>query len=258
MNNLPHTWEKEKKLLLFTLAATLFWGLLAHGYGIMDSNFSHDSLTEFNGIKIFNGQGFKLEVDGVVYDMGDFLAKLYNPINDFLAVYPAIKQYKGELKDATFLYAELPEKDGEQVKVETFAEAFGELYAPIVDANEDGIISDEEYPANTEQSSRFFCHDRFYYDIQSFVMPIILGEGDYRYAFNAHDIRAYEIALANGTAAFANHVISIGAAKAQLIAYYLGIIDAVIASMTSIPSIDCLLVSDSLIIIPSTTSLFCS
>ena len=50
MNNLSQTLEKEKKLCLYSLAVTFLWGLLAHGYGIMDSNFSHDSLTEFNGL----------------------------------------------------------------------------------------------------------------------------------------------------------------------------------------------------------------
>lgn len=49
MHNLSQTWEKEKKLCLFSLAATFLWGLFAHGYGIMDSNFTHDSLDEFYG-----------------------------------------------------------------------------------------------------------------------------------------------------------------------------------------------------------------
>ena len=68
MNNLMHTWEKEKKLLLFTLAATFFWGILAHGYGIMDSNFSHDSLTEFNSL-IFGNQ--------VKISVGRFFVPIY-------------------------------------------------------------------------------------------------------------------------------------------------------------------------------------
>jgi len=55
MTNLSQTLEKEKKLCLFSLAATFLWGLLAHGYGIIDSNFSHDSLTEFNSV-IFGNQ----------------------------------------------------------------------------------------------------------------------------------------------------------------------------------------------------------
>lgn len=50
MTTLSQVLEKEKKLCLFSLAATFIWGFLAHGYGIMDSNFSHDSLAEFNSI----------------------------------------------------------------------------------------------------------------------------------------------------------------------------------------------------------------
>ena len=68
MTNLSQIWEKEKKLILFTLAATFLWGFLAHGYGIIDSNFSHDSLTEFNGL-IF-GNHLKIRV-------GRFFVPLY-------------------------------------------------------------------------------------------------------------------------------------------------------------------------------------
>lgn len=62
MNYISQILEKEKKLFLFSLAATFLWGFLAHGYGIIDSNFSHDSLTEFNAvifgnnIRIMNGR----------------------------------------------------------------------------------------------------------------------------------------------------------------------------------------------------------
>lgn len=55
MTNLAQTLEKEKKLCLYSLIATFIWGFLAHGYGIVDSNFSHDSLAEFNSI-IFGNQ----------------------------------------------------------------------------------------------------------------------------------------------------------------------------------------------------------
>ena len=54
MWNLSQTLEKEKKLCLYALAATFIWGFLAHGYGIVDSNFSHDSLAEFNSILFGN------------------------------------------------------------------------------------------------------------------------------------------------------------------------------------------------------------
>ena len=68
MNNLSQTLEKEKKLCLYSLAVTFLWGLLAHGYGIMDSNFSHDSLNEFNGL-IFGNQ-WKIQ-------LGRFLIPVY-------------------------------------------------------------------------------------------------------------------------------------------------------------------------------------
>lgn len=113
MNNLSHTWEKEKKLLLFTLAATLFWGLLAHGYGIMDSNFSHDSLTEFNGIQF--GNHLKIQV-------GRYLVPIYRNFSRTdltlpwligvlglfwcgLATYLAIKIFDIESKPMVFITA---------------------------------------------------------------------------------------------------------------------------------------------------------
>ncbi len=184
---------------------------------------------------INNGQGFTMNVDGTTVDMGDFLAKLYNPINDFLAIYPTVQQYKGNYEDATFLYASLPEDDkGEEIKVETFAQAFDKLYAPLVDTDEDGVITEEEFP-----TSRLFCHNRFYSEIQYFVMPILLGgvDSDYEDKFDEYDIRDYEIAKANGTATFAAYALA-NADKVQLIAYYLGIVDAVLAAMSSTPVVD--------------------
>ena len=186
-----------------------------------------------------NGQGFTLELDGTKVDMGDFLAQLYNPLNDLLAVYPAVQQYKGNYKEATFLYASLPEVDGEEVKIETFAQAFEELYAPIVDTNEDGVITDDEYP-----ESRLFCHNRFYGEMQSFVMPIFFstagGENSsnpFWGAFNDNDVKAFEIAKKNGTLALAAYATENGANKTMVIAQYLGIVEAVLTAMNSTPSV---------------------
>ena len=188
---------------------------------------------------INNGQGFTMEVDGKVSDMGDdLLAKLYNPINDMLAIYPTVQKYKHEsFKNATFLYASLPEVNGEEVKVETFAEAFAKLYAPVVDTNEDGVITEDEYPSN-----RLFCHNRFHGEIQTFIMPKLLGgsSDDYDGKFNDIDIREYEIAKANGTAAFAAYAgeNEEKAKKAELISYYLGIVEAVLYAMGSTPVVN--------------------
>lgn len=40
--------EQNRKQLCFALIAVFIWGLAAHGYGFLQSSFSHDSLTEFN------------------------------------------------------------------------------------------------------------------------------------------------------------------------------------------------------------------
>ena len=184
---------------------------------------------------INNGQGFTLEVDGMLCDMGDFLGQIYNPINDLLAIYPTVQQYKGNYAEATFLYASLPEVDGEEVKIETFAEAFGDLY---VDVPANATV--DTYPA-----SRLFCHNRFYEEIQSFVMPLFFGTpggensatNPFWHSFSDTDVRDYEIAMSQGTAAFAAYVAA-NQSKVQNIAYYLGIVDAVLTAMASTPSVD--------------------
>ena len=185
---------------------------------------------------INNGQGFTLEVDGMLCDMGDFLGQIYNPINDLLAIYPTVQQYKGNYAEATFLYASLPEVDGEEVKIETFAEAFGDLY---VDVPANATV--DTYPA-----SRLFCHNRFYEEIQSFVMPLFFGTpggensatNPFWHSFSDTDVRDYEIAMSQGTAAFAAYAAVNDPTKLQNIAYYLGIVDAVLTAMASTPSID--------------------
>lgn len=68
MNHLLQAWEKNKKQLYFSLAATFLWGLLAHSYGFLHSNFTHDSLNEFNSA-VF-GDAWK-------FQLGRFLIPVY-------------------------------------------------------------------------------------------------------------------------------------------------------------------------------------
>ena len=113
MTNLSQALEKEKKLCLFSLAATFIWGFLAHGYGIMDSNFSHDSLTEFNSI--IYGNHLKIHV-------GRYLVPIYRNFSRTdltlpwligilgliwcgLAVYLVIKIFRIEHKAMIFITA---------------------------------------------------------------------------------------------------------------------------------------------------------
>lgn len=60
MNRWAEIYQKNKKDLFFSLAATFFWGILAHAYVFFQNSFSHDSLTEFHG-KIF-GNIHKVEL----------------------------------------------------------------------------------------------------------------------------------------------------------------------------------------------------
>lgn len=54
--------KQNKQWLIYALVATFIWGMAAHGYMFMQSNFSHDSLAEFNGeifgdaLKIITGR----------------------------------------------------------------------------------------------------------------------------------------------------------------------------------------------------------
>ena len=113
MWNLSQTLEKEKKLCLYALAATFIWGFLAHGYGIVDSNFSHDSLAEFNSI-LFGNQ--------LKIITGRFLSPFYRNFSRTdltlpwligilgllwcgLAVYLAVRTFQIENKTMIFLTA---------------------------------------------------------------------------------------------------------------------------------------------------------
>ena len=192
---------------------------------------------------INNGLDFNFDItlNGITksFNAGDFLGALYTPINVFMAAYTAVVNETGASAN-TYYYAELPvDENGETIQVETFAQAFETLYAPIVD----GV-----YP-----ESRLFCHDRFYKEMQSFVMPIIFqtegGENSnnpFWGAFDVADIKEYEIAYAQGTVAFATYaaanstpIVTLdgeGVSKPQLIAYYLGIVDAVLYAMNTTPN----------------------
>lgn len=61
MNRLSNAFDKHRKQLFFILAATFFWGMLAHGYRFFNGNFSYDSLNELHGAifgnNIKNGSG---------------------------------------------------------------------------------------------------------------------------------------------------------------------------------------------------------
>lgn len=50
--------SRHKKQLIFAMAATFFWGLLAHAYCFFNGNFSHDSLNELHGAIL--GNNFRL------------------------------------------------------------------------------------------------------------------------------------------------------------------------------------------------------
>ena len=175
-----------------------------------------NNIREFNFTVNYNGKNISI-------DLGDILDLLYIPVNAYVAALPAAMQLQDGYKDGKYYYAELPVgKNGAEVLVETYAQAFDELYAPVV--------AGEEYPA-----SRWFCHDRFIGDIRGFVFPILLG--DTGVEFNADDVKAYEIAKSEGMASFIAYA-SANADKAQWIAYYLGVVDAVLTAMTSTPEVD--------------------
>ena len=174
---------------------------------------------------INNGKGFKFDItaNGVTksFDAGDFLGAIYTPLNAFLAAYTTAKQEAGQFKDATFLYSELPvNENGATIQVETYAQGFRKLYAPV-----EVVDGQVVYP-----SSRYFCHDRFIGDIRGFIFPILLGSEGVE--FNANDVVEYETAYAYGPAAFTAYV-QANADKAQWIAQYLGIVDTVLAAMVS-------------------------
>ena len=176
---------------------------------------------------INNANDFNLEVvyggRTISLNVGKLLSLLYTPLNAYLAGIPAAMQLQEGYQEGTYYYAELPVKEnGQKVQVETFAQAFGDLYAPVV--------AGEAYP-----ESRLFCHSRFIEDVRGFVFPILMGEEGVW--FNEVDVMQYEIAYSNGALAFASYL-SENSEKAQWIAYYLGVVDAVMTSMGSSSKVD--------------------
>lgn len=49
METLRKTYSEYKQTIIFVIAATFFWGLLAHSYCFFEYGFSHDSLKELHG-----------------------------------------------------------------------------------------------------------------------------------------------------------------------------------------------------------------
>ena len=64
MNPIHNVWETHKKQLSFAMAATFFWGLLAHAYRFLNGNFCHDSLSEFHGA--IYGNDHKIELGRII------------------------------------------------------------------------------------------------------------------------------------------------------------------------------------------------
>ena len=139
---------------------------------------------------INNGLDFNFDITlhGITksFNAGDFLGALYTPINAFMAAYTAVANETGA-SDNTYYYAELPvDENGETIQVETFAQAFDELYVPV-----EAGMTEATYPAN-----RLFCHDRFIGDILDFVFGMLNLE---YVSFDKYDVRDFELAKANGT-----------------------------------------------------------
>ena len=176
-------------------------------------------------------QGLAVEIDGVQIDFGAVLGDFYSSINEYMVEYIKLKQSKGETNDATFIYADFKKVNDNSEFVESFAEAFETLYAPIVD----GV-----YP-----ESRLFCHSRFIGDIQDFVFPILFGGSSFDYwsMFDSNDVMQYEIALSQGAGHFASYVEN-NSQKVEFISYYLGIVDATLKAINNCAHIEDLPIED--------------
>ena len=187
---------------------------------------------------------FDITANGITrsFCAGDFLGAVYDSVSAYMAAYTAVKQEMGEYEGTTFLYAELPvDENGETIQVETYAQAFDTLYAPLTP----GVDYTTSYP-----SSRLFCHSRFVSDIRGFVFPILMGGSGVE--FSKEDVMAYEIAQAKGNEALAAYILS-NPDKAQWIAQYLGVVDAIMTAIHSTPHID---VAEFEIADPSNFSMF--
>ena len=170
-----------------------------------------------------SADGLEFVVGDTHIDFGDNFNSFYSDIYQYMTNYIELKQLNDEANEATFLNVEFTGQ------VEMFAQVFTKLYGELPEN-----VTKETYPAG-----RAFCHNRFFSNIQDFVMPILLGgtSADYYGAFTDIDIINYEIAKANGIATFVEYVAN-NSKKAELISYYLGIVDAILASIDSKPIID--------------------
>lgn len=113
MENLRDKFERNKKWLFYALVAVFLWGIVAHGYCFLSSNFSHDSLSEFNGADGSNVWKIRL---------GRFVVPLYKAVfrTDLtlpwiagllslvwigLAVFLVIRMFRVESRNLIFLIA---------------------------------------------------------------------------------------------------------------------------------------------------------
>lgn len=62
---------ESRKWLYFSLLSVFIWGMLAHGYRFVHDSFTHDSLSEFNGLVYGNA---------IKFESGRFLVPLYRNI----------------------------------------------------------------------------------------------------------------------------------------------------------------------------------
>ena len=156
-------------------------------------------------------------------NIGELISLIYAPINAYVASFITLKQNDGEYPDMTFYYADLPvDENGETIKVETYGQAFEQIYTEIDNPN--------EYPAG-----RAFCHECFVPDVRRTLFSVVFGDkGEY---FDYDDVKAYETAQAKGEADLASYIYY-NPAKSKWIALYLGVVEAIFGSINSEAEID--------------------
>ena len=79
IEELRKIFEREKRLLFFCLAASLGWGLVAHAFGFLNANFSHDSLNAFYATTI---------EDTWKVELGRFLVPIYRKLTRGAVAFP--------------------------------------------------------------------------------------------------------------------------------------------------------------------------
>lgn len=113
MNILAQAYERNKSRLNFSLLATFLWGLAAHGYRYLNSDFTHDSLKELHGGIL--GNAWKIELGRVFVPIyrnlvrGDltipWLIGLLTLLMLGLSVFVMVKIFNIESKGLIFLTA---------------------------------------------------------------------------------------------------------------------------------------------------------